>query len=226
MKILLLTKPTFWGNIVQNYIEENIKDSKILIGDWGIPMPQELFDWNGDYIISFLSPWILPEEVLNKTKIAALNFHPAPPKYPGIGCYNYAIYNNEKEYGVTCHYMSKKVDSGDIVAVKMFPLHGNESVLSLKEKSMTYMTKLFYEIMDFILNEKELPKSSEKWAREAYTRIEFQELCKMSLTMSKEELIKRIRATYFPGALDYPSIELGGKKYFLIDSKEFLEFRK
>jgi len=220
MKLLVIMKPTSWGNIVKKFIEENFSDALILTGDWGDSIPDSAYKWEGDYIISFLSPWILPKEILNKANIAAINFHPAPPKYPGIGCYNFAIYDGVYEYGVTCHHMIQKVDSGQILAVKRFPLYGNESVLTLKEKSMVYLTELFYEIMNKILNNEELPISDEKWLRTAYTRKEFQELCKLNLDMSKEELAKRLKATYFLGALDYPNIEIGGKKYLLVDPKE------
>lgn len=220
MKLLVIMKPTSWGNIVKKFIEENFSDALILTGDWGDSISDSAYKWEGDYIISFLSPWILPKEILNKANIAAINFHPAPPKYPGIGCYNFAIYDGVNEYGVTCHYMIQKVDSGQILAVKRFPLYGNESVLTLNEKSMVYLTELFYEIMNKILNNEELPISDEKWLRTAYTRKEFQELCKLNLDMSKEELAKRLKATYFLGALDYPNIEIGGKKYLLVDPKE------
>lgn len=226
MKLLLLIKPTSWCNTVKKYVEEKFSDILVLTADWGDPKPDTLYQWEGDYIISFLSPWILPQEILDKVKIAAINFHPAPPKYPGIGGYNFAIYDGVKEFGATCHHMLKKVDSGQIVAVKKFPMDENESVESLKEKTMVALTDLFYEIMEKILNNEGLPQSSENWERTAYTRREFQELCKLDLDLSEEELVIRLKATYFPGALDYPNIEVGGKRYLLVDMEEFESLRK
>ncbi len=226
MKILLFTKPTFWGNIIINFIKQNFSNNLIITGDWGEKIPDIVYNWEGDYIISFLSPWILPQKILNKVKIAAINFHPSPPKYPGIGCYNYAIYDAVKEYGATCHHMLKQVDSGQIIAVKKFPLYGNETVLTLKEKTMTHLTELFYKIIDIILKEEDLPVSNENWERKAYTRKEFQEFCKLDLTMSEEELSKKLRAVYFPGALDYPNIEIKKNKFFLIKAQEYYEWRK
>ncbi len=66
------------------------------------------------YIISFVSPWIIPENLLNSAQKAAINFHPGPPDYPGTGCYNFALYEGTKKYGVTAHHMEKKVDTGNI----------------------------------------------------------------------------------------------------------------
>ena len=53
-----------------------------------------------------------------------INFHPGSPEYPGTGCTNFAIYNKEKEYGVTCHYMKTSVDSEILSQVKRFPITG------------------------------------------------------------------------------------------------------
>src|SRR4051812_40062356 len=61
------------------------------------PFPEELLDWQGDLIISYLSQWIIPGKVLEKASMAALNFHPGPPEYPGIGCTNFAIYDEADE---------------------------------------------------------------------------------------------------------------------------------
>ena len=57
-----------------------------------IPFPKEAKKWQGDYIISYLSRWIVPSYLLNNAKIASFNFHPASPEYPGIGCNNFALY--------------------------------------------------------------------------------------------------------------------------------------
>jgi len=220
MKLLVIMKPTFWCDIVRKFIEENFSDVLLITADWGDQLPESAYEWEGDYIISFLSPLILPSTILDKAKKAAINFHPAPPEYPGIGCYNFAIYDNRKEYGVTCHYLIERIDSGQIIAVKRFPMYGNESIITLKEKTMVYLTALFYEMINYIIEGEELPKSNESWSREPYKRTDFQELCTLNLEMSEEELAKRLNATYFPGALDYPNIKIGDKIYFLVDPKE------
>ena len=55
-------------------------------------------------------------------RIAAINFHPGTPRYRGIGCINFALMENSKNYGSTCHLMNEKVDSGKILDVKFFNL--------------------------------------------------------------------------------------------------------
>ena len=84
----LNSKNVFRINIDQNNKKKYIKQLK---------------NWSGDYIFSFRSKYIVPIKILKKTKIAAINFHPGPPNYRGIGCINFSILNNEKFYGLTCH---------------------------------------------------------------------------------------------------------------------------
>ena len=83
-------------------------------------MPPEVLNWKGDLIISFISSWIYPQQLLSNAGFAAINFHPGSPDYPGTGCTNFAVYNGEKEYGITCHHMNATIDTGSIIQVKRF----------------------------------------------------------------------------------------------------------
>ena len=92
-------------------------------------------DWRGDFIISFRNLMILPEEVLKKASIMALNFHPGPPEFPGSGCINFALYNEEESYGVTAHVMNEKVDNGKILEVRRFKILESDNLESLLKKT-------------------------------------------------------------------------------------------
>ena len=48
----------------------------------------------------------------------AINFHPGPPEYRGVGCVNYAFFDNVKSYGCTAHRINQKIDNGPIIDVK------------------------------------------------------------------------------------------------------------
>ena len=73
-----------------------------------------------DFILCFRSHYILKKNLIDKAQIAAINFHPGPPEYPGSGCLNFALYDNSKEYGVTVHLMNDKVDNGKIIECLRF----------------------------------------------------------------------------------------------------------
>src|SRR5512141_50074 len=116
------------------------------LGRWGDPLPPAVQAWEGDYIISYLSRWVVPEALLQRAHKAAINFHPASPEYPGIGCNNFALYEGAAQYGVTCHHMAAKVDTGSIIAVKRFPVLPEDDVESLLKRTYEHQIVLFFEI--------------------------------------------------------------------------------
>lgn len=152
-----------------------------------------------DIVISYMSPWIIPPTVLEQTKLWNINFHPGSPDYPGIGCTNFAIYNGEKEYGVTAHIMEEKVDSGEILGIKKFSISKEDTVFSLTQKSYRYLLVLFYDVFNHFLHVGGLPESKRNWTRKPYTRKELNELCRITPGMPKEEIRRRIKATKYPG---------------------------
>ncbi|MDR2131978.1 MAG: hypothetical protein LBP30_01390 [Clostridiales Family XIII bacterium] len=189
------------------FIQKNFANVTYCLGEWGDPLPESIALWDGDYIVSYLSRWIVPEYVIKKAKKAAINFHPASPAYPGIGCNNFALYENASEYGVTCHHMDKKVDTGDIIAVKRFPVFLTDDVASLLLRTYHFQLVLFYEIVEKIIKGEELPISTEKWERKPFSRKEFNELRKITPGMDNAEIGKRIRATNYMKFK--PTVEIG-----------------
>ena len=117
------------------FCQEHFTDVTHCLGVWGDPLPEAARDWEGDYVISYLSRWVVPEFLLERARKASFNFHPASPDYPGIGCNNFALYEDAKEYGVTCHHMASKVDTGAIIAVKRFPVYPEDGVAELLERT-------------------------------------------------------------------------------------------
>jgi methionyl-tRNA formyltransferase len=175
----------------------NFADMTVHLGDWGDPFPVDVTSWDGDYIISYLSRWVVPEELLRRARVAAINFHPASPDYPGIGCNNFALYEGATEYGVTCHHMAPRVDTGDIIAVRRFPVFPTDDVASLLGRTYDHQLVLFYEMAGLIIQGRDLPTSEERWTRKPFSRKEFNELGMITPEMHQEEIAKRIRATSF-----------------------------
>ena len=179
------------------FCRSNFTECTAYLARWGDPLPEDICWWEGDYIISFLSRWIVPDYVLARARIAAINFHPGPPEYPGIGCNNFALYEQADEYGVTCHHMASEVDTGSIVAVRRFPIFEGDDVASLLGRTHDYQLVLSYEIMALISRVEELPSSSEQWTRKPFTRKQLDELGRITTDMTREEVEQRIRATKY-----------------------------
>lgn len=186
-------------------------ETESYLGNRFTPRPKIKSD-RYDFIFSYIAPWIIPSSWILRAKRAAINFHPGPPQYPGIGCTNFAIYHHEKEFGVTAHHMAQKVDSGKIIAVKRFPLYPDDSVFSLTQRCYENIYQLFVEMLPSLLEGKPLEESKEKWTRKPFLRKELDKLCLILPDMDEEEIRRRVRATAFP---NYPApvIELAGFRF-------------
>jgi len=185
------------------------EDLTVYRGRPGNNLPEDIGWQECDYLISFFSPWIIPAFLIKKASRGAIGFHPGPPEYTGVGCLNFALYENASTYGVTCHFLNNTT-YGSIISVKRFKVHSKDTVATLLERTSTYMLSLFYDIAELILTQKELPLADkEQWTGKSTTRKDFDNLCELSLNMNKEEVERRIRATFSTGVSN-PKIYLHG----------------
>lgn len=180
-------------------------------GDWGDPFPDLRADGGPATILSFLAPWVVPRDVLDRAALA-LNFHPGSCAYPGIGCYNFALYEEAAEYGCVCHHMAARVDTGAVVAERLFTVRATDTVETLKLRTLVVMLALFHETLDRIAGGERLPCAPRTWSRRPFTRRELDALCRITPDMGPGEIGRRVRATTYPG---FPGavVELAGIRF-------------
>lgn len=138
-----------------------------------------------------------------------INFHPAPPLYPGRGGASLAIYSKDKWYGATVHRMTEKVDAGEIYLTGRFlicPTDTCETLYARAEIECFLLLKKFISAENF-------PKVSRKyrWLRSALTRKQFQEwlVIKNPLSNELERKIKAASHSMFRG----PYIKIGSNLF-------------
>ena len=202
----------FYCDRAVEFIKAHFPQHTVVLGTKNEPLPEAAKDWQGDVIISYLSPWIIPSELLERSEKQNLNFHPGPPEYPGIGCTNFAIYDEAKTFGVTCHHMNPQVDTGKLVSVKRFPLYKTDSVYTLTQRCYAFILQQFYEVMSHFIDSSPIPELREEWKRKPFKRQELNELCKITPDMSDSEINRRVRAVTFPNAPG-AYIELDGMQF-------------
>lgn len=96
-----------------------------------------------DYVV--LAGFLLkiPTVMIKAFPNRIINIHPSLlPDYGGKGMYGVNVYkavlgNNEKEAGITIHFVNEDYDKGEIVLQKRFLLSKNETLDSLSEKIHT-----------------------------------------------------------------------------------------
>jgi methionyl-tRNA formyltransferase len=166
------------------------------------------------YLFNFLSPLKIPIEVLDKIAIYSINFHPASPQYPGVGCASFPIFNEDKEYGVSAHIIEEEYDSGPIIETLYFPILEGEYCDNLFARSLNFSLVLFYSVLLKISSGEEMLETTEKWHRKSMTRKAFEAWMVLNPEDGEEVNLRKIRATQhisFPG----PFIEAYGKRFEL-----------
>ena len=102
----------------------------------------------------------LPQNIIEAYPNEIINIHPALlPKYGGKGMYGMNVHraiieNQEKETGITIHFVNENYDEGSIIFQKKIPLSGNETPEEVAEKIHELEQKYFPEVIGKILNPK------------------------------------------------------------------------
>lgn len=216
--VIVYDKPSYAGSPFTLYCKEN-----------GVPLfdaseADGCFEKNlGEIDMVYCStfPKRLKREWLEAAKIAAVNFHSAPlPEYRGAFCYNFAFLNQEKEYGITCHFLAEQIDEGDIIEVVKFPYDFEKGSLEeLVSLSNQHLYRLFCKTYQHF-------KSGEKVAGQPqdggtyYSRRDFEREKEVHPGESEELTLRRIRAFWYP-PYEGAYIRLGGEKVFLVPERQY-----
>ena len=104
--------------------------------------------------------WRMGQNWVNKFPKQIINIHPALlPRYGGKGMYgkyvhNAVMANNEKETGITIHYVNKDYDKGGIIFQKKVSLSENDSAVQIAKKVQELEHRYFSAVIAQILKEK------------------------------------------------------------------------
>lgn len=83
--VLFIADNSAISKIAYDYVSAFFSSVKGIFWEYGNPHVPALDYWEGEWIFSFKSDLVLPPRIFEKASKAAINFHPAPPKYRGIG---------------------------------------------------------------------------------------------------------------------------------------------
>lgn len=100
---------------------------------------------------------LIPESLLAAFPKKIINIHPALlPKYGGKGMYGDRIHkailaNNEKEHGISIHYVNEEFDKGEIIFQKKFLLTEEDHLISIQSKIHDLEFKYYPETIEKLL---------------------------------------------------------------------------
>jgi methionyl-tRNA formyltransferase len=69
-----------------------------------------------DLFVSMSFNQIFKDEIINLTPLRIINCHAGKlPFYRGRNILNWVLINDEKEFGITVHYVDEGIDTGDFI---------------------------------------------------------------------------------------------------------------
>ncbi len=103
-------------------------------------------------IICAYYPRIFPPRLIEIPPLGCINVHPGLlPEYRGTFPTPWCILNNEKEIGITIHFMDENIDTGDILVQRSHAIGPDETGHELYRRSMRLCADLLIESFDQIL---------------------------------------------------------------------------
>lgn len=171
-------------------------------------------------LVAFTTGVVVPPYVIDELGYGAYNFHPGSPRYPGLAPAQFAVYDGTSEFGATAHSMIKPVDAGPIVGTDLFQVPSNTSVLDLEALTYLHLARLFRRLAKTLATQIEpLQQLPISWSGQKSSRRSYAAMCDIAFDITKEELIRRIKAFGHNNFGMYPTIRLHGHEFqFAADS--------
>jgi phosphoribosylglycinamide formyltransferase-1 len=137
-------KEFYTGGKVLDYLLENEIDMVVLAG--------------------FL--WLVPGDILEEFEGRIINIHPALlPHYGGKGMYgdrvhNAVLANNDKESGITIHYVNSSYDEGDIIFQTKCRVEPSDTAETLASRVHALEYEYFPKVIEELINR--LPEKAKR----------------------------------------------------------------
>lgn len=111
---------------------------------------------NPDMLVSCFLLEILSKEVLSIPAKGSINVHPAlVQKHRGAFSAFWTLVKNWKKSGATVHYMTEKIDEGDIVLQKHFFVYPSDTIYTINKRAARLGGKLLVKALINIKKNKE-----------------------------------------------------------------------
>ena len=173
-------------------------------------------------IISAANRYLFPQEVVEKDNITIVNYHGALlPKHPGRNAEAWAIYEGDKEAGITWHYVVPDVDAGSILIQKSTPITEKTTSFMLLRINSKLVMEGFEEILPGLLAGTLTGTKQTERHDIHYSWMKPNEGI-LDLNWGAEKISAFLRAyDYGPlRTMGYPKVIVEGKEYDILSYKE------
>ncbi len=144
---------------------------------------------------------IFKEEMIELPPLKTINCHAGKlPFYRGRNILNWALINDEKEFGITVHYIDPGIDTGDIILQRSYPISDEDNYGSLLKIAHTECASILHEALVNI-KEKKVQRISQESidAKGSYCRMRKVGDEIVDWNQTSRQLFNFVRAISHPG---------------------------
>ena len=105
----------------------------------------KISDYGCDVLVSMSFNQIFRKDIINLTRIGIINCHAGKlPFYRGRNILNWVLINDEKEFGITVHFVDEGIDTGDIILQETFSITDKDNYRTLLDISYSSCANILY----------------------------------------------------------------------------------
>ena len=187
---------------------------------WLAALPENGFD----YLFSIINGWVIPADVLQLPRLAAINFHDSLlPRYAGMHSTTHALRNGERQHGVTWHEITAGIDKGDILQQLPVAIAADDTALSLNLKCYAAAYDAFVQLVQALSEQRLKPRPQDLSQRSYYGLWRRPEAaCAFNWSEPAERLDALVRSLSmgsYRNAVGLPKLSFGGQVLIPVKTK-------
>ena len=166
-------------------------------------------NYNADMFVSMSFDQILRKQLYSLPRLGTINCHAGKlPSYRGRNVLNWVLINDEKEFGITVHYIDEGVDTGDIIMQESYPIHETDDYRTVLERAYIECPIILHKAIQSVYEGTvtRIPQSSlNKYGLICGRRVSGDE--RLDWSMSSREIFNFVRALTEPGPMAETSLD-------------------
>jgi len=120
---------------------------------------RKMREYNVDLFVSMSFNQIFRKKMIELPPLKTINCHAGKlPFYRGRNILNWVLINDEKEFGITVHYVDEGIDTGDIILQRTFAITDDDNYSTLLNKAYTGCADILYDAIKLIQSNSVTPK--------------------------------------------------------------------
>ena len=196
------------------YVSDNVNSAHFL---------ELIYSHNCHLFVSMSFDQILKKDLYSHPPLGTINCHAGKlPFYRGRNILNWALINDETEFGITVHYIDDGVDTGDIILQRTYPISDEDDYASLLDVAYRECPNLLYDSIQLIRSgsfDRVSQDSIHPCGSICSQRQSGDE--KINWSNSSRNIFNLIRALTHPGPLAYTEVD--GHKVQIVKAEMLLE---